>query len=79
MVDLLKFAFNYKILNSVTLFKVTQYIYIYIYIYILPRFFYIVFFVFYTGLTHLAQKLYKKNRIDGTHGAKLNSEIQFLY
>ena len=76
MVDLLKFAFNYKILNSVTLFKVTQYIYIYI----LPRFFYIVFFVFYTGLTHLAQKLNrKKKRIDETHGAKLKSEIKFLY
>ena len=73
MVNLLKFAFNYKILSSVTLLKVildvtwTQLIYIYI----LPRFIYIVLLIFYNELTHLTQKL-KKFRLNGTYDAKLN-------
>ena len=45
---------------------------VYIYIYILPRFNYIGFLVFYTELTHFAQKL-KEFRLARKHGAKLNS------
>ena len=45
---------------------------VYVYIYILPRFNYIGFLVFYTELTHFAQK-FKEFRLARKHGAKLNS------